>query len=36
MPAAKADSTFVFSNTSEKCSGFPAPLEAEKGMKGRI
>jgi hypothetical protein len=32
IPAAKAASTSVFSKTSEKCSTFPAPLEAITGM----
>jgi hypothetical protein len=33
IPAARAASTSVFSKTSEKCSTFPAPLEAMTGME---
>jgi hypothetical protein len=33
IPAANAASTSVFSKTSEKCSTFPAPLEAMTGME---
>jgi hypothetical protein len=32
MPAASAADAFVFSNTSEKWSGVPAPLLAITGM----